>query len=42
MNLYNVEFIDVGPEKFGVTVLMSGLLNTDDRETMVGSFSALC
>lgn len=35
------EFLDVGPEKFGVTVLMSGPLNTDDGETMIGSFFLL-
>lgn len=35
------EFLDVGPETFGVTVLMSGPLNTDDGETMIGSFFLL-
>lgn len=35
------EFLDVGPEKFGVTVLMSGPLTTDDGNTMIGSFFLL-
>ena len=35
------EFLDVGPEQFGVTVLMSGPLNTDDGEAMIGSFFLL-
>lgn len=35
------EFLDTGPEKFGVTVLMSGPLVTDDGETMIGSFFLL-
>jgi len=35
------DYLDVGPENFGVTVLMSGPLNTDDGETMIGSFFLL-
>lgn len=35
------EFLETGPDKFGVSVLMSGPLNSDCGTTMIGSFFLL-